>query len=157
MFKALRVFTFVLASAYASAALGQTAVRGDCVRLVEVDRTSPVFSIDLNACKPAQPNAIPDITIAVYQQSTIDDKLKVLNDKIDKLSSDAVDAVRKTVDGQAIKADDVSRIVKATRDQIYVQLKNDIAKAVQDAVRQTLQEQIAAEVAKQLAQKPKQP
>jgi hypothetical protein len=160
----LRIIGFVLFISFSifnsSPVSGQSALRGDCLKVLQLTGgmgpAVPVLFIDMAVCKPAQPNAIPDVTIPVYAQSAIDDKVKTLNDKIDKLSGDAIDTIKKTVDTQAIKADDISRIVKVTREQIYIQLKNEISKAVQDAVRQTLQDQISAEVAKQLAQKSKQ-
>lgn len=156
-------FIFLLLTcAYPYSLLGQTTpvIRGDCLKVYQLSGSmpvQPVWTIDTIVCKPPQPSAIPDITVPVYPQTVIDGKLTALDKKIDDLSKDALETVRKTVDAQAIKADDVSRIVKATRDQIYAQLKNDIAKAVQDAVHQSIQEQVTAEVAKQMAAKNKQP
>src|SRR5580692_2429611 len=109
--RGLKVIGLVLGLTYASAAFGQTAVRGDCLRIApaqSIGQPATVY-IDISTCKPLQPGSQPgsavDITIPIYQQSAIDEKVKSLNDKIDKLSSDAIDTIKKTVDAQAIKAD----------------------------------------------------
>jgi len=150
----------VVALLFSTEGFAQRAVKGECVTVNPAPIGQPyAFTLNAARCPPVKdPNAnqmiAPDVTFPVYPD--INDKVDALDKKIDKLSGDAIKAIKETMDGQALKADDVARVVQATRDQIYSQLQNDIKKAVQDAVSEAIKKQIANEVANQLAEKQKQ-
>jgi hypothetical protein len=152
----------VVALLFSTAGFAQSAVKGQCVSATIPAGIGGASALTLNTtkCPPVKdPNAnqmiAPDITFPVY--ADINARVDALDTKIDKLSSDAIKVIKDTMDGQALKADDVARVVQATRDDILKQLQNDLKKAVQDAISDAVKKQIATEVAKQLADKEKQP
>jgi hypothetical protein len=134
----LTVVAIGLISACASRGWSQTALNGNCFT---VENTTSGLNLVLKAsCWPT----------AYYLAVVTPADSKALEKKLDDTKGDAVDAIKKAVDAQAIKADDIARVVNATREDVIKQLQPVIDKAVKDTLTRELKTQVASQVATQL-------